>query len=107
MDSSFNMKSAWASIMDETKIPLRNQSLSTAHLLMQMLPWMWSAIFSLIIGSYFVFGVTAAAHMLPIGGLFVTLIVIRKAEATDLDDYKVRCAYKRPGGPPSSVSPGN
>ncbi len=86
MDSSFNIKSAWASVMDETKNPLKNQSLSTAHFLMQMLAWMWSAIFSLIVGSYFVFGVTAAAHMLLIGGLFVTLIVFRKAEATDLDD---------------------
>ena len=85
MDSSFNIKTAWASVMDETKNPLRNQSLPVAHLLMQMLAWMWSAIFSLMVGSYFVFGVTAAAHMLLIGGLFVTLLVFRKSEATKID----------------------
>ncbi len=83
MTNSFDAKTTWASVMDETKNPLKNQSLPTAHLLMQMLAWMWSAIFSLMVGSYFVFGVTAAAHMLLIGGLFVTLLVFRKSEATN------------------------
>ncbi|WP_170410018.1 hypothetical protein [Ruegeria arenilitoris] len=81
MTNSFDVKSTWDSVMDETKNPLKKYSLSTAHMLMQMLAWMWSAIFSLMIGSYFVFGITAVGHMLLIGGLFVTLAVFQKAEA--------------------------
>ncbi|WP_170514424.1 hypothetical protein [Ruegeria atlantica] len=83
MTNSFDVKSTWDSVMDETKNPLKSYSLSTAHMLMQMLAWMWSAIFSLMIGSYFVFGITAVGHMLLIGGLFVTLVVFQKAEAAD------------------------
>ncbi len=52
-------------------------------MLMQLLAWMWSAIFSLMVGSYFVFGVSAVGHMLLIRGLFVTLLVFHKAEAEE------------------------
>ncbi|WP_108858500.1 hypothetical protein [Ruegeria sp. Alg231-54] len=83
MTNSFDVKSSWVSVMDETKNPLKKYSLSTAHMLMQMLAWMWSAIFSLMVGSYFVFGVTALGHLLLIGGLFVTLAVFQKAEGID------------------------
>ncbi len=83
MTKSFDVKSSWASVMDETKHPLKKYSLPTAHMLMQLLAWMWSAIFSLMVGSYFVFGVSAVGHMLLIGGLFVTLLVFHKAEAEE------------------------
>ncbi|WP_170696008.1 MULTISPECIES: hypothetical protein [unclassified Ruegeria] len=83
MTKSFDIKSSWASVMDETKNPLKKYSLPTAHMLMQLLAWMWSAIFSLMVGSYFVFGVSAVGHMLLIGGLFVTLMVFHKAEAEE------------------------
>ena len=46
--------SAWDVIMDESKNPLRNLPIQTAHMLMQLLAWMWSTIFSLAIGSYVV-----------------------------------------------------
>ncbi len=82
MTKSFDVISSWASVMDETKNPLKKYSLPTAHMLMQLLAWMWSAIFSLMVGSYFVFGVSAVGHMLLIGGLFVTLLVFHKAEET-------------------------
>lgn len=71
---------AWDSVMDETKNPLRNFPLVTAHMLMQVLAWMWSAIFSAVIGSYLVFGVTMVGHSLIIAGLVVTLAVFRNAE---------------------------
>ena len=83
MTSRFSIKSTWDSVMNETKNPLKNQSIPTAHLLMQMLAWMWSAIFSLMVGSYFVFGITATAHMLLIAGLFITLLVFQKAEVVN------------------------
>lgn len=71
----------FSAIMDETKSPLRNQSLPVAHMLMQMLAWMWSAVFSISLGSYIVFGVTAVAHMAIIAGIFVTMAVFQQAES--------------------------
>jgi hypothetical protein len=74
------VRSAWDVIMDESKNPLRNLPIQTAHMLMQLLAWMWSTIFSLAIGSYVVFGVTAVGHLLIIAGIFVTLVVFRNAD---------------------------
>ena len=75
------VKSAWDAIMDETKNPLRNLPLQSAHMLMQLLAWMWSTIFSVAIGGYVVFGITALGHLLIIAGIFVTLAVFRNAES--------------------------
>ena len=47
-----------AGFMDGTKNPLKSYSLPVAHMMMQLLAWMWSAIFSISLGSYFVFGMT-------------------------------------------------
>ena len=74
--------------MDETKNPLRNYSLPTAHMLMQVLAWMWSAIFSVLIGSYVVFGVTTIGHSIMIAGLFVTLLIFEKADANTAGQRK-------------------
>jgi hypothetical protein len=71
--------SAWDSIMDESKNPLRNLPLQSAHMLMQLLAWMWSTIFSVAIGGYVVFGVTALGHSLIIAGIFITMVVFRNA----------------------------
>jgi len=81
MTTTRNIKTMWDAVMNENKNPLRNQPIPTAHLLMQMLAWMWSAIFSLMVGSYFVFGVTAAAHTLLIAGLFITILAFKTAES--------------------------
>jgi hypothetical protein len=70
----------WTAVMDETNNPLRNYSLPTAHLLMQLLAWMWSVIFSVSLGSYVVFGVTSVAHLLLIGGIFITVSVFHAAD---------------------------
>ena len=71
---------AWSGVIDARRNPLRNYPLSTAHMLMQILAWMWSAVFSVSIGSYVVFGITAIAHVLLIGALFITLIMFQRAE---------------------------
>ncbi|SLN56973.1 hypothetical protein ROA7450_02956 [Roseovarius albus] len=85
MTDNDNVKTTWDLVMDETQNPLKNYSLPTAHMLMQMLAWMWSAIFSLSIGSYLAFGISAVTHMLFIGGLFMTIIVFNKAELNATD----------------------
>lgn len=71
---------AWASVMDEERNPLRKLPLMTAHMLMQVLAWMWSAIFSVAIGSYVFFGISVIGHALIIAGIVVTLAVFHRAE---------------------------
>ncbi len=70
----------WDAIMDERRNPLRFAPAQTAHMLMQLLAWMWSAIFAALIGSYVAFGFSVAAHTLLIGGAFITLLVFRRVE---------------------------
>ena len=81
-------KDLWLSLMDETKNSLRWLPLTTAHMLLQILAWMWSAIFSVAVGSYFVFGITAVGHSLIIAGLVITYLVFRQAE-TENDQAKI------------------
>ena len=71
---------AYSSIMDESKNPFRHYPLPTAHLLMQILAWIWSTVFSISIGSYFVFGVTAIVHALLIGAIFTTILMFQLAD---------------------------
>ena len=73
---------AWEAVMDESKNPLRQIPLVTAHMIMQILAWMWSAIFSVAIGSYLAFGISALGHSLIIAGIVVTVIVFRKADTS-------------------------
>ncbi|MEO9780985.1 MAG: hypothetical protein ABJH07_25450 [Sedimentitalea sp.] len=74
------VKSSWDSVMDVEQNPMRTRSLVTAHMVMQILAWMWSVIFAVALGSYIVFGVSAIAHSLVLGGVFVTLVTFRMNE---------------------------
>ena len=81
-------KDLWLSLMDETKNSLRWLPLTTAHMLLQILAWMWSAIFSVAVGSYLVFGITAVGHSLIIAGVVITYLVFRQAD-TPNDQLKI------------------
>jgi hypothetical protein len=48
-------------------------------MLMQILAWMWSVVFSLAIGSYVVFGLSSIAHITILGALFMTLAIFQNA----------------------------
>jgi hypothetical protein len=77
------IEKAWDAVMDESKNPLRTFPLITAHMIMQVLAWMWSAIFSLAIGNYLVFGASVVGHSLIISGVVVTLLVFRQAASQE------------------------
>ena len=63
----------WNSVMDYEKNPLSAiPDFSTRHMIMQVLAWMWCIIFSMSVGSIFVFQVSAIAHALVIAGVFIT-----------------------------------
>lgn len=72
--------SSWNSIMDNRYNPLRYLDLASQHYLMQVLGWMWSMIFSLSFLSIVYFGAVWLAHLLLIGGLFMTVSVFKNAE---------------------------
>ena len=77
-----SVKTAWDGVMDERRNPLRSFPLMTAHMVMQVLAWMWSTIFALAIGSYIVFGISVVGHALVLAGIFATLAVFQRAERT-------------------------
>lgn len=74
------IRSSWDAVMNEKRNPLRSFPLMTAHMMMQILAWMWSIVFALALGSYFVFGVSVIGHALVLAGVFGTLAVFRRAE---------------------------
>jgi len=61
------------SVMDYEKNPLRHLDFNTRHLVMQILAWMWCITFSLLVGSWTVFGYTAVAHFVFLIAIFVTV----------------------------------
>ena len=81
-----SVRDAWNGVMSEHRNPLRFAPAQTAHMLMQILAWMWSAIFAALVGSYVVFGFSVAAHALLIAGAFVTLLVFRRVETIRPDE---------------------
>lgn len=71
----------WHLIMDSRHNPLRHiPDINTRHFVMQILAWMWCIIFSLWIGSIWVFGFTAVLHLLLIFGIVMTVGVFEAAK---------------------------
>ena len=75
-------KSFWSPIMDSNVNPLKNiTNLKIRHMIMQILAFMWSGVFSLyIVDSLYVFGITAIAHLVFITAIFVTALVFKTAK---------------------------
>ena len=72
--------SAYQLIMDSRHIPLANiQDVTTRHLVMQMLAWMWCIVFSMWMGLILVFGVSAVVHATLIAGVFITVATFETA----------------------------
>ena len=69
-------------IMDSRHNPLANiQDVTTRHLVMQMLAWMWCIIFSMWMGSILIFGISAAIHAILIAGVFITAATFETARS--------------------------
>lgn len=108
----------WNGIMDARYNPLRHiPDLQVQHLVMQILAFMWSIVFGLIISdSIFAFGISATAHAAFIGAIVVTVAtftVAKKAPYSFVNGYhsvnrtrkyiwsngkKVKLDDKDPGG---------
>jgi len=84
-------KQIWGLIMNPNINPLSNiTNLKVRHMIMQILAFMWSGVFSLyIIDSLYVFGITAIAHALLIAAIVITAYVFYTAKnQTQIYDRK-------------------
>ena len=72
----------WNHVMDAEVNPLRNiPDLQVRHMIMQILAFMWSGVFSIyIVDSLYVFGITAIAHALLIAAIVITAYVFYTAK---------------------------
>jgi len=84
---------SWDGIMNHHRNPLRHiPDLQVRHMIMQILAFMWSAVFAVYITeSIFVFGISAFAHMFFIGAVVITVGTFRYAEK-----YKFSSGYHTP-----------
>ena len=76
------LKQLWDLIMNPNINPLKNiTNLKVRHMIMQILAFMWSGVFSLyIVDSIYVFGITAIAHAVLIAAIVVTAYVFYTAK---------------------------
>ena len=64
----------WNGVMDYRFNPLKHiPDLHARHMIMQILAWIWCIAFSLYIGSFVVFGISAVAHVALIGAIVITV----------------------------------
>lgn len=70
--------------------PLKNFHPTVAHMLFQILAFVWSAIFALMLQSYLAFGISATLHVLFISGVFVTSLVYREGNKRSPRIYNSR-----------------
>ena len=71
----------WNSVMSAKHNPLRHiPDENVRHLIMQLLAWMWCIMFSLWVGSIWVFGVSAVAHALILVAIAVTVTTFEAAK---------------------------
>jgi len=72
---------AYTSVMGWEKNPLRHiQDFNTRHMVTQVLCWMWCVTFSILVGSWTVFGYTAIAHLIFIAAIFITVATFETAK---------------------------
>ena len=85
----------WNSVMTIEHSPLRKLDPRVGHMVFQMLAFMWSGIFAVMIGSVTAFGISAIGHLVFIAGVFVTATMFRTA---DKNPQSVNSVFKlRPG----------
>jgi len=71
----------WNNVMDYEKNPLRHiPDINTRHMVMQVLAWMWCIAFSLIVGSWTAFGISAVGHIILLGAIAITVATFETAK---------------------------
>ena len=85
MQEAFRMRllvvKAWTSVMNAQHNPLRHiPDENVRHLIMQVLAWMWCTVFSIYMGSMWIFGFTALAHLAILAAVAITVTTFEVAK---------------------------
>ena len=65
---------SWNGVMNMDRNPLRHiPDLSTRHMVLQILAWMWCIVFSFYVGSFVAFGISAIAHIFLLAAIVITV----------------------------------
>mgnify|MGYP001817045345 CR=1 FL=1 len=70
----------WNLVADNHFNPFKHMDLASRHYLIEVLAWMWIAIFSVSLLSSYVFGYVWLSHMLFIAGILMTLTIVKRAK---------------------------
>ena len=71
----------WNVVMDHNTNPLSNiPSLPVRHMVMQVLAWMWVAVFTIATGTWAYAGINIIVHMVLIGGIVMTVATFETAK---------------------------
>ena len=89
-----NMKEWDDLIMDPTKNALSGLNFQVKFMSMQILAWLWSAVFGIyIVESIYAFGISAAAHALLITATVLTFIYFR-----EVNKERISSSFRGKGG---------
>ena len=79
---------SWNVVMNDKRNPLSQIPDTYArHMIMQVLAWMWCIVFSMSVGSIYVFGFTVLVHLFFIAGIAITVATFETAKS-DVLKYK-------------------
>ena len=73
------IKQIYHTVMDENVNPLKALPLTVRFQLMSVLAFMWSVIFTLWVGSFWLIGPTVVGHVLVLMGVLFTADIFRRA----------------------------
>ena len=72
---------SWNLVMNAKYNPLKHiPDENVRHMIMQVLAWMWGICFSIWVGSMWVFGVTAIAHIVILAAITITVTTFEVAK---------------------------
>ena len=72
---------SWNGVMNHDVNPLRHiPSTQVRHMIMQILAWMWCGTFAQLVGSWYIFGFSAIAHLILLGAIAITVSTFETAK---------------------------
>ena len=72
---------SWNGVMNAERNPLRHiPHLQTRHMILQILAWVWCATFAQLVGSWYIFGFSAIAHVILLATIVLTVATFETAK---------------------------
>ena len=78
------VKNAYKGVMTIENSPLKNFDPIVAHMIFQVLAFIWSGIFALMLSSYIAFGISATFHLLFVAGIFITVLMFNEGNKASI-----------------------